>query len=143
MAKQLKKDALQRQAEMMFIELGHTAKAIAEALELNEKTVGSWRQKGNWDVRRDELFASPHKLREVLLKEMRWIADGNKPRFDTDALSKVNKVFEGFGDKINPQIAMTIIKLLDDFLADRIPELANANLEWHKKFILYVIDVYG
>lgn len=143
MAKQLKRDALQRQAEMMFIELGHNAKAIAEALDLNEKTVGAWRKKDNWDVRRDELFAAPHKLRELLLKEMRSIADGNDPSFNTDALSKINKVFEGFGDKINPQIAMTIVKLLDDFLADRVPELANANLEWHKKFILYVIEVYG
>ena len=141
MAKQLKK--IEAQAEIMFVEHGHNAKYIADFFGINEKTVGIWRKRGNWDAKRDELFAAPHKLREILLKEMRHIADGGEPRFNTDALSKVNKVFEGFGDKINPQIAMTIIKLLDDFLADRVPELANANLEWHKKFILYVIDVYG
>jgi hypothetical protein len=143
MAKQLKRDALQRQGEMMFIELGQTAKAIAEALEVTEKTVGAWRQKGDWDVRRDELFASPHKLREILLKEMRWIADGNPPRMDTDALSKVNKVFEGFGNKVTPQIVMTVLRLLDDFMADTDPELANKNLEPHKKFILHMINLHG
>lgn len=143
MAKQLKRDALQRQAEMMFIELGQTGAAIAEALEVSEQAVSAWRKKGNWDIRRDELFASPHKLREILLKEMRWIADGNPPRMDTDALSKVNKVFEGFGSKITPQTVMSVLKLLDEWLADSEPELANKNLEPHKKFILHMINLHG
>lgn len=137
------KDALLRQADMMFIELGYTAKTIAEVLGVTEQTVGRWRQKHEWDKRRDELFASPHKLREILLKEMRYIADGNPPRFDTDALSKVNKVFEGFGSKITPQIVMSVLKMLDEWLADANPTLANANLESHKKFILHMINLHG
>jgi len=137
------KDAIFHQAEIMFIELGNNAKTIAEAFDLTEQTVGRWRAKHNWDQRRDEVFASPHKLREILLKEMRWIADGNDPRFDTDALSKVNKVFEGFGSKITPQIVMSVMKMLDEWLADSNPQLANANLDSHKKFIMHMINLHG
>lgn len=138
-----KREALQRQAEAMFIDLGYTAKAISEILGPTEKTIGSWRTKGNWDKRRDELLASPHKLRELLIQEMRSIADGNEPSFDADALSKVSKVAESFRNKVSPQIAITIIKMLDDFLADTNPQLANANLDSHRRFIIHVINTHG
>lgn len=138
-----KKDALKRQADMMFIELGYNAKAIAEQLGVTEKTVGNWRRLAKWDTRRDELLASPHKLREILLKEMRSIADGNKSTFDTDALSKVNRVFEGFSAKMSPQIVMMVMMAYDNFLADTNPELANKNIESNKKFILHIINLHG
>lgn len=137
------KDALLRQAEMMFIELGITAKQIAAELDVTEQTVGRWRQKNQWDKRRDELFGSPHKLREILLKEMRHIADGGEPRFNTDALAKVNKVFESFGNKVTPGTAYSVIKLLDEWLAEANPKLASENLPFHKRFILHLINLHG
>lgn len=138
-----KREALQRQAEMMFIELGYNAKTIAETLGVTEKTVGSWRAKGNWDKRRDELLASPHKLRELLIQEMRSITQGNPASFDSDALSKISKVAESFKGKITPQIVLTVIKMLDDYLADTDPALANANLDAHRKFIIHIINTIG
>lgn len=128
---------------MMFIELGYTAKSISEILSVTEKTVGSWRAKGSWDKRRDELLASPHKIRELLIQEMRSITEGNPPSFDSDALSKVSKVAESFKSKVTPQIAITIIKMLDDFLADTNPKLANDNLDSHRRFIINVINTHG
>lgn len=138
-----KKETLQRHAEEMFIDLGYNAKLISERLDVTEKTVGLWRKKGDWDKRRDELFASPHKLREILLKEMRWVADGNPPRFDTDALSKINKVFTDFGNKISPQVVMAVLKLVDEWSANIDPELTNKNLDLHKRFILHMINLHG
>lgn len=138
-----KREVLQRQAEMMFIELGYTAKAIAEYLAVTEKTIGSWRAKGNWDKRRDELLASPHKLRELFIQEMRSIADGNPPSFDADALSKISKVAESFKGKVTPQIVLTVIKMLDDWLADHNPQLANQNLDAHRKFLIHIINTIG
>ena len=138
-----KKEALQRQAEMMFIELGYNAKAIAEQFGVTEKTVGSWRTKGNWDKQRDELLASPVKVRSILLKEIQNLAAGGEATIDSDALSKVSKVMETFNTKLSPQMVMTVLKSLDDWYSTYDPALANQNLEPHKKFILHIINLHG
>lgn len=138
-----KKDALRVQAEIMFIELGMSAKAIAEQLGVQEKTVGKWRQANTWDKRREELLASPHKIKELLLKEFKSIAEGNEPSLNSDAISKISKAIDALDDKINPRIVISVIKLLDEWLADIEPELAGKCLEHHKKFILHIINLHG
>ncbi|WP_367867889.1 hypothetical protein [Pedobacter sp. WC2423] len=138
-----KKDALQRNAEMAFIELGYNAKTIAEQFGVTEKTVGNWRKEGEWDKQREELLASPVKVRAILLKEIQHLAAGGEATIDSDALSKVSKVMETFSTKLSPQMAMTVIKVLDDWLSERDPELANKNLDYHKKFILHIINLHG
>lgn len=137
------KQALQKQADFMFVELGQDAKTIALELEVNEKTVGNWRKKGDWDKRRNELLASPHKIREVLLKEILWIAEGNKPRINTDALSKVNRVFDSFGMKVSPPVAYSVLKLLDEWMAQTYPEMASQSRQVHKKFIIHLIALHN
>ncbi|MGY0034441.1 terminase gpP N-terminus-related DNA-binding protein [Pedobacter sp. NJ-S-72] len=138
-----KKEALQRQAEMMFIELGYNAKAIAEQFGVQEKTVGNWRLKGDWDKQREELLASPMKVRAILLKEIQNLAAGGEATIDSDALSKVSKVMLTFNTKLSPQMVMTVLKVYDEWIANLNPELANLNLDFHKKFILHIINLYG
>lgn len=138
-----KKEVLQGSAEMMFIERGMTAKAIAELLNVTEKTVGAWRSKGKWDARRDELLASPHKIKELFMKELRSLADGNKATLDSDAISKLIKALAFISDQVNPRLVITVLKMLDEFIADYEPELANKNLEHHKRFILHIINMHG
>jgi uncharacterized protein YjcR len=138
-----KKDVLRKQAEQMFIELGYTAKDIAETLGIQEKTIGNWRKADLWDKRRNELLASPHKIKELLLKEFQSIAGGNAPTLDSDALSKVAKALAGVEDVVNPRTVITILKMLDEFSADIDPAKAAGNLEIHKRFILHIINLHG
>ncbi|WP_136464935.1 DUF1804 family protein [Flagellimonas onchidii] len=128
-------------AERMFINDGMTAKAIAMELETTEQTVGRWRKGGkgekDWDTRRAELLSAPHKIKEILTKELQSIAEGNKPEIDADALSKVGKVLEGISGKVSTQIVLSAFKEFDNWMAEQEPETAILFLDWHKKFILY------
>ena len=128
-------------AERMFIDDGMTAKAIAAELETTEQTLTRWRKgrtgEKNWDIRRAELLAAPHKIKEILTKELQNIAEGNKPAIDADALSKVGKVLEGISGKVSTQIVLSVFKEFDNWMAEQEAETAIVFLDWHKKFILY------
>lgn len=128
---------------MMFVELGYTAKAIAETLGVQENSVGKWRKDGGWDKQREELLASPHKIRQLLLKEYQSIADGNDPKLNADAISKISKALDSIDDKINPRVVISFLKMLDDFTANIDPVKAASNLDVHKLFILHMIEMYG
>jgi predicted transcriptional regulator len=128
-------------AERMFIDDGMTAKAIALELETTEQTVGRWRKgrKGekDWDTRRAVLLTAPHKIKEILTKELQNLAEGKKTTIDADALSKVGKVLEGISGKVSTQIVLSVFKEFDNWMAEQEAETAILFLDWHKKFILY------
>lgn len=138
-----RKDKRRILAEGMFIEQGMTGEAIAEMLDVRAATVSGWRKADDWDRRRDENLAAPHKLREVLMAELKRISAGEKPTIDADALSKVAKVMDTINDKITPQIAMSILKQFDNWMADQDPKTAVSFLEWHKKFLQHIIAQHG
>ncbi len=137
------KDNLRKAAEGMFIEQGMTAKAIAELIDVTEKTVGRWREEGKWDARRDENLAAPHKIREVLLQEMKNISQGKASQVDADSLSKIARVMETISDKINPQIVISVLKGFDNWMAEQEPKMAVTFLEWHKQYLQHVIAQHG
>lgn len=136
------KKELQRLAEGMFIEQCMTAKAIAEILGVTEKTVGNWREKGDWDRRRDENIAAPHKIRELLLKELHNVATGVGTTIDADALAKIGKVMDSISDKISPQVVISVLKSFDNWMADQEPQIAVQFLEYHKRFIQHIISLH-
>ena len=131
-------------AERMFVEDGMTAKAIAEQLEVSEQTLSKWRKgkegEKSWDDKRAEMLASPHKIKEILLKELMLVAGGEKSMVDADALAKINKVIETLSDKINTQIVFSVFKEFDNWMADQDPKTAILFTEYHKQFILYKIN---
>ncbi len=132
-------------AERMFIEEGMTAKAIAEALDVSEVTVSRWRKgrKGekNWDLRRAEVLAAPHKIKELLVKQLELIASGQKATIDADALAKISKVLENINGKLSVQVVISVFKEFDNWMAEQDPETAVKFLEWHKQFILYKASI--
>lgn len=131
-------------AEKMFVEDGMTAKAIAEQLDVSEQTLSKWRKgkdgEKSWDDKRAEMLASPHKIKEILLKELMLVAGGEKSMVDADALAKINKVIETLSDKINTQIVFSVFKEFDNWMADQDPKTAILFTEYHKQFILYKIN---
>lgn len=138
-----KKDNQQRIAESMFIEQGMNAKAISELIEVSEKTISNWRKKGNWDARRDEALAAPHKIREILLRELKTLAEGGDSTVDADALSKISKVMDSMSDRISPQATISVFKEFDTWMIEQDPALALKFTEYHRLFILHKINIDG
>lgn len=133
-----KKKAL---AERMFINDGMTCKQISADLDVSEQTLSRWRKgrKGekDWDSRRAEVISAPHVIKEILLKELQLVAEGQKPNVDADALAKISKVIETISGKVSVQVVISVLKEFDDWMIDQDPELAVKFLEFHKRFILY------
>lgn len=55
-------------AERMFMD-GENGAAIASELDVSTVTISNWRKADKWDDRKAELMASPHKIKELLLKQ--------------------------------------------------------------------------
>lgn len=147
MSKTLTNQAKKVMAERMFVEDGMTAKAIAEMLEVSEQTLSKWRKgkegEKSWDDKRAEMLASPHKIREILIRELMVVAGGEKSLVDADALAKINKVIETLSDRISTQIVFSVFKEFDNWMADQDAKTAVLFTEYHKQFILYKINQEG
>lgn len=124
-------------AERLFIVDGMTGKAIAVDLEISEATVTRWRKADNWDRRKAEAVAAPHKIKETLLKELQNLASGEKSKIDADALAKISKVIDTVSGKTSVQVVITVFKEFDDWMSQQDPQLAIKFTEFHKQFILY------
>ena len=71
MAKRVNNEPIRAMAERMFVEDGMTAKAIANALDVSEQTIGRWR-KGiqgdiSWDDKKTQFLSAPNNIKKVLL----------------------------------------------------------------------------
>lgn len=130
-------------AERMFVEDGMTAKAISELLDVSQVTLSKWRNDFEWEKKRSEMLAAPHKLREILMRELKTIAEGGTSLVDADALAKVNKVIESVSDRISVQIIFSVFKEFDNWMADQDPKTAILFTEYHKQFLLYKINQEG
>ncbi len=130
-------------AERMFINDGMSGKAIAESLNVAENTVSRWRndEKPSWDDRRARVLAAPHKIKEILLKELNSIASGEKPKINADALSKVARVIDTISGKVSVQLVVSVFMEFDNWMAEQEPETAIAFTKWHKQFILHKASI--
>jgi len=137
--KRLPKHRLYNDAESLFVDGGFTSVAISETLRISETTLSTWRKKYAWDKKREELLASPSKIRELLLAELRSIADGEKPKINADSLSKIQKVFLSFEKQATSiPVSISVFKSFDNWMADNDPPLAVTFTEWHKKYLHYL-----
>jgi hypothetical protein len=120
----------------MFVEYGMSCTAISEAINITEATLSKWRNDMLWERKREETLARPDKIREILMKELKSVAEGNKPKIDTDALSKINKTLQYFDGKLSLPIIVAAMKECDNFIVAIDPQKALEISEWHKSFIL-------
>ena len=124
-----------------FVKQGMTCAGISDMLGIREATLSTWRRGMKWDEKRQESLAAPGKIRELLLKEMQWIADGNKPRLDTDGLSKVAKSLQYFDGKVSLSIVISVLKEVDNFIAEVAPQEITRQTELHRMFIQHRAQV--
>ncbi|MBL7868874.1 MAG: hypothetical protein JNM71_12740 [Flavobacterium lindanitolerans] len=132
-------------AERMFINDGMTCKEIAVQIDTSEQTLSRWRKgrtgEKDWDSRRAEVLSAPHKIKEILLKELQLVAEGQKPNVDADALAKISKVLETVSGKVSVQAVLSVFQEFDNWMASQEPETAVSFLEWHKKFIIHKASI--
>lgn len=68
----MNKKHLQEKAEYLYVERFYTFIAIAQELELSERTVRSWAKKGDWDAKRKSRIEDEN----TLLEGSREVAKG-------------------------------------------------------------------
>ena len=124
-----------------FVEQGMTCAGIAELLGIREATLSEWRRGMKWDEKRKASLAAPGKIRELLLDEMQWIAERNKARLDTDGLSKVAKSLQYFDGKVPLSVVISVLKEVDNFVAEINPQEVVKITEYHRMFIQHGAQV--
>lgn len=127
-------------AEKLFIEDGLMAKEISTIVGISVQTLSKWKKEGNWENKRNELLAAPHKIKEFLMEELKNIASGLESKIDADALAKVSKVIETLSSRTSVQVIFSVFKEFDNWMADQEPQLAIQFIEWHKRFLQYRIN---
>lgn len=132
-------------AEDMYIRQGKTGREIADLLDISEQTISGWKKgregEKSWDDRKRDAQLTPIKLKETLMDEADWIAKGNKPRIDADALSKVMKGIFGLDKTVNPRVVMSVFQGFDNYMAEINPEKAVEFTDYHKLYLQYIISL--
>ena len=111
-----------------FVEQGMTCAGISDMLGIREATLSEWRRGMKWDEK-------------LLLTEMQWIAEGNKARLDTDGLSKVAKSLQYFDGKVPLSVVISVLKEVDNFIAEVAPQEITRQTELHRMYIAHRAQV--
>ncbi len=129
-------------AERLYTEDGWTKKDIASTVGVSENTVGNWAKKYEWDYKRDIVTSSPHKVKQLLYKELNRVLDGEEPRVNADSISKFIKALESVDKRVNAQTSITVMKLFTDFATtqDLEPDVLLKMIDLAKGFIKNQID---
>lgn len=90
MTKRVNNEPIRAMAERMFVEDGMTAKAIANALDVSEQTIGRWR-KGiqgdiSWDDKKTQFLSAPNNIKKVLMNELTHLSKGGDATLDVKAI---------------------------------------------------------
>lgn len=144
MAKRVNNEPIRAMAERMFVEDGMTAKAIANALDVSEQTIGRWR-KGiqgdiSWDDKKTQFLSAPNNIKKVLMNELTHLSKGGDATLDVKAIKDITSVIETLSDRVSVPIVFAVFKEFDAWMATQDPEIAVSFLEWHKLFLLHKVQ---
>ncbi|MGV4332508.1 hypothetical protein [Ornithobacterium rhinotracheale] len=136
------KSDIRELCEKLFVETGLSAKALAETYPVTEQTISKWRNDTSidgktWDEKRKEFITAPANIRQVLMDELKNVAEGSKARIDVKSLAAINRVIQNFSNRVNSQIVYSVFKEFDNWMADQDPELALQFVQYHKMFLIY------
>ena len=122
-------------AESLFVEKGMTCTAISEDLNIREATLSGWRVKMRWDAAREQFLITPGAIRKLLIEELKRVAGGEKPKIDTDALSKIAKALTYFDGKIALPVVVSVLKDYDNWNAELHPHEALVEMGKHREYL--------
>ncbi|MEE9408135.1 MAG: hypothetical protein V3V28_08680 [Polaribacter sp.] len=128
-------------AERLIIEDGKTGEYVSDFLDISSQTVSRWRKgrKGEktWDERRTENLSAPHKIKELLQKQLELVASGEKATIDADSLSKISKVLQDVSSKVSTQVVLSVLEEFDNWFSEIDPEKALEITKIHRAFLIY------
>lgn len=144
MTKRVNNEPIRAMAERMFVEDGMTAKAIANALDVSEQTIGRWR-KGiqgdiSWDDKKTQFLSAPNNIKKVLMNELTHLSKVGNATLDVKAIKDITSVIETLSDRVSAPIVFAVFKEFDAWMATQDPEIAVSFLEWHKLFLLHKVQ---
>lgn len=136
------KSDIRELCEKLFVETGLSAKALAETYPVTEQTISKWRNDTSrdgktWDEKRKDFITAPANIRQVLMNELKNVAEGAESSINVKDLAAIYKVIEGFSDRVNTQVVYSVFKEFDSWMADQDPELALQFVQYHKMFLIY------
>ncbi len=137
MAKRVNNSIVHSLAERMFVEEGLTAKAIAEATDMSEQTIGRWRKDGGWDSKRKKFLQAPQNIKKAITEELQRLSSGEEPQLNMKAINEAIKAQREISDEIGTQVVYSVFKEFDNWMSSQDPEQAVKFLEWHKLFLLH------
>nr|DAU74061.1 MAG TPA: Protein of unknown function (DUF1804) [Caudoviricetes sp.] len=128
-------------AERMYVEEGMTAKAIANAIDVTEQTIGRWK-KGiqgdiSWDEKRNQYLSAPSNIKKILTNELIHLSKGGDATLDIKAITDITKAIATMSEKVSTQVVFSVFKEFDMWMSEQDPERAIQFMEWHKIFLLH------
>lgn len=91
------RDYKQSQGKDLFIK-GFSIANISEIIGVGIKTLGDWREKGDWDKEKELNNIRPSEIKKLILQYVMDIKNGDTPLYKADDLAKVAAAFDRISD---------------------------------------------
>lgn len=136
------KNSKRQLAEMLYVEAGMPQKEIASELSVSERTIGTWKDDDNWDLKKQINNLSPENLIKALYEQSELILSGAKKAEraitskEADALAKLSASISNIDRRTNPSIMMSVLVAFNNYLKTHDLELAKRMITHQKSFIL-------
>lgn len=105
-------DYKKSQGKELFVK-GFTIANISEIIGIGVKTLGKWRDEGNWEEEKELASLKPSNIRKLTLKMALSIEKGEKLPYKADDISKVVAAFDRITD--SKKIAVYTMESIDGF----------------------------
>jgi hypothetical protein len=159
-------------ARIQFVEQGKNAKELAGMFQVNEKTVGNWRKKYNWDALREnhlngdkaringikDVISEMTNQRLDITAQIKKLGDPKsnsakdkvlelkKERVSIDdGISKWNKTLENMrdGNKVSLSTRLDIMNDIFNEMQAYDPNLAQNTIEFQEDYLLRLTEKYA
>ena len=140
-ARKTRKNPQEQLAEILFIDADYTFKQISQELNVSEKTVGKWADKGEWETQKkvrnlspDKLIASYYEESDLIRQKAR---EEQRPLSakECDALNKLASAIEKLDKKVSPSINMAVFIRFNNYLKVIDNDLVKKLIPFQKDYI--------
>jgi uncharacterized protein YjcR len=133
-----------RLAEQLYVYDDMSQKEIAEYLNVSEKTISNWKEKGDWDkmksarsLTRDSIIKG---LYENALLITNTAKEAKRPlnSKEMDAIVKIASSIEKLDKKFNIPVVIGVFKEFNNWVVNIDPNMAIKLTEYQRKFIYHL-----
>jgi Putative ATPase subunit of terminase (gpP-like) len=128
-------------AAKLFIGGEYNQKELANLLDVSEKTIGTWKEAGNWEELRDANTVSGDEIIRGLIADTKLILEKAqregraKDSKETDAVMKNAKAIQVLRSGVSVETAIQVFKRFNRWLVEADPTLASQFTELMPRFL--------